>query len=592
MTRSRWTRPLPEAVAVDDPTATVTRVVGEHELDGAERHRRYEVRLPGVVVAESAVRTRGADLEVSEGSGGVRLAVTVPDGAGVARVRVPVSPHDWAAFRLPGPSFGEQCTAARRGDEGAAAAVRDAFADPVALALACGEFLDAEALVDLLGVLAAGDGAFADRLHGARYDVLRSLAVTPAAAAVDDGETFERVVSGLDDLDDVGDVGAVDALADVVAVCHDTVASTRRFVDDFGYDLPALERRDDGRFFAVVLAHVVRCDGVAAAMAHANRHGAGDVDYGETKRRAEAADYWERGAAWRALVRPAAQRDRQEFAYVLANACYWSGETTRSDSRLEELLHEGAAAAAASIDLDWIEGRARFQRHRAAGHRHRSSRTYALALDRFERAEAVAAEYDFLDPGEPLFSRTIVRSNRLARRGEVGRAVDVLEDGATRVRECDVPEERREEMLHHLDGQRHERLARLTDEDDATSRREHLEAAADHYRAIDFERSAERVETKLDETDPFAAAEADADDTEYVSRARGSTRTARPKRERGVAPETVPDLDDYLTEPAPDAVGSPDPGVLPDECGGDPHASPGPHDSHDPYADDVDDEWY
>ncbi|MFB6207311.1 MAG: hypothetical protein ABEJ05_12390 [Haloglomus sp.] len=577
MTRSRWTRPL--SAADDSDGATVTRVVGDHELAGAERRRRYEVRLHGVAVDPDDVHSGDADVDVTETDGDTRLSVVVPDGAGVARVRLPVAGTGaWAAFRLPGPTLGEQCIAATRGDEGAALAVRDAapVGDPLALGLACGAFLGPDALVDLLGTLAAADDAFADRLHAVRYDLLRSLAIAPSAA-VDTGESFEAVVAGFDALDAIGDVEAVDALADVVAVCHDSVAETRRFLDGLGYDLGALERRDDGRFAAAVLAHAARTEGVGAAMAHANRRTRGDVDYAEAKRRAESADYWERGAAWRALVGPAARRERREFAYVLANACYWSGEVSRSDSRLAELLHAGAAAAAATIDLDWIVGRARFQRHRAAGHRHRSSQNHALALARFENAASVAEKYPFLDPAEPRFSRAVVRSNQLARRDDIEGAIDVLEEAADRVRESDLSEERRSEMLHHLDGQRHERTARLA-RGDAADRRDHLAAAAEHYRAIGFERSAERVEAKLADVDPESA-EAE---RHRAAEVRGAP--LAPRAHRDVAPAEIPDLEDFLTEPAPEAVGSPDPGVLPDERGGpDPEREP---------RGGVDDGWY
>lgn len=601
MTRSRWQRPLPEAV--DAPAATVTRVVGDHEL-GSERARRYEVRLAGVTVDAAAVRSPDADAEVDEtGAGdGSRLFVTVPDGAGLARVRLPVPGTDeWVALRLPGPTFGEQCTAARRGDLGAAKAVRDAFESPVALALACGEFLDAESLVDLLAALAAGSDGERDALHAARYDVLRSLARSPAAAAVDAGEAFETVADGFDAIEEIGDVEAVDALGDVVAVCHDSPAETRAFLDGLGYDLAALERRDDGRFFAAYLAQVARSEGVGEAMAHVNRRASGDVDYGEAKRRAEDADYWERGVAWRALLRPAARRERGEFAYVLANACYWSGEVARTDSRLDELLHEGAEAAAASIGLEWVEGRARFQRLRSAGHRNRSSRNHALALDAFERAEAVAADYDFLDPWEPVYSQVVVRSNWRSSQGDNEAAVAAIEDGLDRLREFDVPAERREEMVHHLDGQKHERLAILARFEDDAARREHLEAAAEHYRSIGFERSADRLAEKLEEA--RRAADEDGDEFETVDDGSpvhgggsgggrggwgGPVPVSRPARESGVAPDEVPDLHDYLTEPAADAVGSPDPGVLPDEHGG-PHDPDAPGAHHDPASDDG---WY
>ena len=554
--RFRWTRPLP-----GDGAVTITRIVGDHE-DGVDgRQRRYTLDFPAG--CDSSVEpTRGAQVDVEDGV----HWVTVDDGAGLPRIRLRVA-DDTTAVRLPGPMVDERCTDAVGGDEGAARDLLTDVAGPVALAFACGEFLDPGPLAALLDTVAAASGSASDDLHAARYDILRAGVTTPAGPALDSRGAFETLAEGLDDAAEIGDVDAVDALADAVDVACDSPREAGALLDSLGYDLRDLETQGDGRFFAHHLAHVAATGGVGEA----KRYAAGrptELSYDQATTQAENADYWERGAAWRDAVVPAAGRSLEAFAYVLANALYWTGEVGRGDSRADELCFAGAAAAARAIDLDWVVGHARFERARSVGHRHRSKRNHALALNAFDRARSIAGQYGFLDPWEPTYSHAVVASNRHSTAGDHEAAIAALAEGRDALAEQDVPPERREEMLAHLDAQRNERRALLAD--DPETRVAHLETAVENYESVDFARSLERVREKLSEARDAAdeAVERDAGDDPARELLAGVPRkTLRTTADRGPTLEDIPSLHDFLTEPDPDAVGSADPGVLPDERG-------------------------
>lgn len=545
---------------------TVTRVAGEHE-HGSARERRYTLDGPN----DRSVLAASEGVEVPDD--GSQLWVTVADNAGLAWVRVAAAGGDSTRISLPGPSFDEACTDAIRGDSDTARALLDEFDSAVELPFACGQFLDVEGVVDLLEATATASGNAADALHAIRYDLIRTAVTTTAGPTVESASEFEALVNGLDAVEAVGEVGVVDALADTVAVAHESPGETRAFLADLGYDLPDLVDRAAGRFLAHYLAHVARSGGVRAAKQVAARAARGDdTDFEAAKARAQRADYWDRGAAWRDVVRPAASRSPDEFAYVLANALYWTGEVGRSDGRGDELLHEGAAAASATIDLDWITAHARFERCRAAAHRHRSSGNHAQALAQFEAAIALAEEYAVLDDWEPTYSQAIVRSNQHSARGDHERAVAVVEDAIDALRDLDVPEDRYKEMVHHLRGQAQERRALLAS--DEASRLGHLEAALDRYEAVGFERSVDRIEAKLDAVhepgDGTVVGPAASDQGEQFRG--GPQPSLRPERASGPSLSDIPDLHDFLTEPDETAVGSADPGVLPDERPG--HEAP------------------
>lgn len=548
--RARW------AVGDGGAVVRVTRIVGGHE-SGEDRERRYVLDFPAADPAWDAVSTRRASADRT----GDEFRVTVADGARLGRVRCLVG-GETLAVRLPGPVLGEAVEAATRGDEEAARTVRNAFDDPVSIPFCCGSFLDLDGVADLVAALADARRDAADALHGARYDLARTAAVSRTGLAAPTVAAFERFVARLDDVEAIGSLDPLDALGGALATVPGADAALDRLTA-LGYDPASLAARDDGRFLAVLAANRVLSGGREAARDTVRDYGDVREEYDRAKSRALSADYWERGRAWRDALGPAVTRSLDEFSFALANALHWTGEVSRADSRVDELLHDAAAAVAAAVDLAGVEGRARFARHQAAGHRHRNSHNHDFAVQHFDRARDVATDHDALAAWEPRYSRSVVRSNQLATRGRFRRAVDVLDDALDALADRDVPPNRREEVTHHLEAQKRERQAAV-DADDPGVRRVHLEAARDHFERAGFDRSAARVDRKLERADRDAG---DGAETRRrvapPERTVGTDRRTRVQwgdRVLGDAP-----LDDELTDHDPDAVGSVDPGVLPDD---------------------------
>jgi hypothetical protein len=528
----------------------VTRLVGDHELREHGAKRRY------VVAASLPVEAWVSRDATVERDGEARATVTVRERTGVVRLRVQVADGTGWLW-LPGPSFSAACETAADGDRDAARRVLAEFESATALAFALGELLDGATLVDVLDAVAAASERAADDLHARRYDFLRGALVTTAGPNLGGAEEIESLVGGLDGIDDIGDVAFAPVVADAMALATETVRGARAFVRDHGYSVADLVDRDD-RFFAYWLAHAARTGGVRAA----KREAAGrsiDASFEAARGAAEHADYWDRGGAWRDAAAAAASESDDAFAFALANALYWTGEVDRGDSRVDELLFDGAEAAARDIGLAWVTGHARFERARAVGHRHRTSTNHALAISAFEDAREVASEYDFLDPWEPTYSRAVVASNMHSARGDHDAAIDAIEAGKAALAEQAVPSDRREEMVAHLDAQRRERLANQTT---GETRRTHLDAALAGYESIGFERSVERVREKLatDTSDDDEAGGAAARTGAFARR-----QSAAAAEQRGPSVEDIPALHDFLTETDPNAVGSADPGVLPGE---------------------------
>lgn len=556
--RFRWDCPFAEG------PLQVTRVVGDHDFADGERQRRYTVSLPENVTADqTAVSTAAGVDTVWDGD----LWVTVHEDAALAGVRLTAGDHS-AAIRLPSPDFDDRLDGALDGDRDAARTLLGTFERAVPAVFACAPFVDVDGFVALVDVLAAASSTAADALHAARYDLVRTAATTDAGVQVDTAAEFEALATGLDGIADIGDVDVLNALGDTIAVAHDSAGESRAFLSALGFDLSALADRENGRFVASFLAQVARTAGVHDAKQQAARRASAvdHADFEAAKAAAERADYWDRGEAWREAVLSAAERSVDEFAYVLANALYWSGEVGRSDSRADELCYEGAAAAAATIDLEWVAGHATYERHRAAAHRHRSGRNHALALSQFESARETAHAHSFLDPWEPTYSAAIVRSNQLSATKNHEKAVAVLDEALDELGAEDVPDERFAEMRDHLVGQRHERQAKLAAGSD--DRLAHLEAALDHYESVGFDRSVERIRSKLDR-DGDESRDSTSDD------AIGPKPLLYRDPDAGPSLDDIPSLHDSLTASNPTAVGSADPGVLPDErddeFGGGPH---------------------
>ncbi|GAA0298827.1 hypothetical protein [Halarchaeum salinum] len=541
--RFRWTHTL-----ADDRDATLTRVAGAHE-DGDDPSRRYDCRLPADVDATLVDPAAGAQLDRDDD----RLTVTVPDSVDLVRLRLGTDAGR-TTVPLLGPTLGGHLTDALRSGGDAARALANHFGTAVAAVHACAHVLDSEGIVTLVDTLADASGAASDDLHARRYALCRAAARGTNGLAITDPESFETLADGLDAVAEIGDVDALDALGDLVAV-HGLDA-----VRAIGYDLVRLAHRDDGRFRASWLAALARDRGIDAAREVAGA-GGDDGDYARLKARATDADYRERGAAWRALCGPASRRSRETFRYVLANACYWTGEVGRTDARADELCYDGAIAAAPP-DLDWVRVRARYERARAVGHRHRSATNHPLAVAAFERAREIAEACpdDDVAPWDPLYSRLVVASNAHSADGDHAAAVEVVEDGLDALAEYEIPDTRADEIRHHLRGQRHERLALLARRDDDGAVETHLDTAVEHYEAAGLERSRERVAAKRDD----AANEDAADRADRAARAAGGVGPAPrpPSEDTGPSLDDIPDLHDSLTASDPNAVGSADPGVV------------------------------
>jgi len=569
--RFRWERPLP-----GDATATVTRVVGDHELPEEDGERRFRV--------DCSSRVASADVDAGTATVAAedRVTVVLPSDAGLARLRVAV-PDGTGRLSLPGPAFEGQLTATLDGDPGAARALVRETGGAMALALAAGEFLAVDDLVDLLEAAAESAGSTADDLHARRYDLARAIVATDAGPRADGREPMQRLVDGLDAIDAVGDVALDAVVADAMHLAAGTPRGARAFLRDCGFGVQELTERGDGSFPAALLAHATVTGGVPAAKRLASGWPA-EKTFDAAEADAESADYWERGEAWRAAVPTAADRGDEAFAYVLANALYWSGEVDRGDGRLAELLFDGAEVAGRNVDLEWVVGHARFERARARGHRHRTSRNHALAIAAFDEARMVADEYGFLDAWEPVYTRTVVASNMHSARGDHDAAVAALDAGQDALADLGVPEGRHEEMVAHLDAQRHERRAIQTG--NSAERRSHLESALENYEAVGFERSVDRIREKLDEEDGEGGDPSGSDGEDALSgreRAAVASRQALAGEQRGPSLADIPALHDFLTETDPHAVGSPDPGVLPGEReGGDFGAPEEPGDPRDP----------
>lgn len=564
--RFRWERPLP-----GDATATVTRVVGDHELPEEGGERRFQVDCSARVEAAEA------DCGTASVAGDDSVTAVLPADAAVVRLRVTV-PDGTGRLSLPGPAFEDRLTAALDGDTGAARALVREAGGVVALALSAGECLDVADLVALLDAVAGASGSAADDLHARRYDLARAVLATDAGPRVSERESVVSLAEGLDAIGAIGDVSLPAVVADAMHLAAGTPRGARAFLREYGFGVQELAERGDGSFLAALLAHATATGGVAAAKRLASGWPA-EKTFEAAEADAESADYWERGEAWRAVVPTAADRGDEAFAYVLANALYWSGEVDRGDSRLAELLFDGAARAGREVGLEWVVGHARFERARARGHRHRTSRNHALAIAAFDAARAVADEYGFLDAWEPVYTRTVVASNMHSADGDHDAAVAALDEGKAALEALDVPEGRHEEMVAHLDAQRHERRAIQTG--NPAERRSHLDSALEGYEAVGFERSVERIREKLAGDGDDDSSESEGEDAlSGRERAAVATRQALAGEQRGPSLADIPALHDFLTETDPNAVGSPDPGVLPGEREG--SAFGGPEEPGDP----------
>lgn len=496
----RWT----QSITGDD----AVRLVRHERADAMERPRAttYDVRFPATVgeMDDVTVVTPGdavvGPVERPQGGppGSLELTVTVPDDAGVERIVVSWS-EGRAVVYVPSVRISEQCEAAIDGDESAAAAVLAAFETPVQVPLLCGAFLDLPEVVALVDAVTTVDGHASSVIHSFRYPIIRAALVCPTGLSVASDRKLETLVAGFDAIDAVGSVELVDALAETMATAFGSATETAALVASLGYDLADLERRDDGRFFACHLAHLVTTDGVRAARGHTmRRRWHLDGNYERRKYEARTAAYRDRGREWRALLCASARESADEFVYVLANALYWTGYAVRSDSRMAELLYDAASTVVTAIDLPELRARARFESHIAAGHRLRSCHQFAAAARRFRDAKWLATRHEFLPTWEPRYNEVVVHAHDLTADGDHEAASRAIDDGIGDLLEYDIRPEPANRAIHHLKGQQLEAEAESVGISDPSKIRGLLRDARDHYAVIDFDRSRDRVERKIE----------------------------------------------------------------------------------------------
>lgn len=613
MRQYRWRNHLPNGNSVDVVCLEGGDSVSE-EQDAVEYHITLSEAATGAEPVRAVPRTDQSHLTVTriQNSSAAAFSVTVPAGCGLSRIHLSYDEGQYP-LSLPGPTFQNTCSAAINGDPDAIETLLEEFATPPLVPVICGEFLTIAEVGALIENLTKTDFHAAGTLHSFRYDLVRSAIVSPVGLSVGSTEELDSLVAALDQNEHIGSVKLVDVLGDAMATSVDTPAATEALVADLGYDLATLERYEDDLFFACYLSQLVLTEGIRVAEGHVmQRRYHLEGDYVRRKTEAKNAAYDDRGRVWRELLCLAGRESLDEFTYVLANALYWSGEVSRTDSRMNELLLEAAASVAADIGLTKVEGRAQYDRQLGRGHRLRGQHCYSMAEAQFERAGEIAANHEFLPNWEPVYCAANVRSAELQAAGKHEQAIDTLDEVLERLFEYDVSSSKLNHIVHHLEGKKLEWEAQIAsfgaDGPDPVSL---LEEAQSHYKAIGFERSRDRTARKLQHAkrrapssstnEPTATSSSNESSTTAGSsnksssaisstteskatspasktEARSQTEQTSPSESSGSQPSprarqprdhvhssharddvgSNPDLDDFLTPPDPDEVGSAD----------------------------------
>jgi hypothetical protein len=180
--------------------------------------------------------------------------------------------------------------------------------------------------------------------------------------------------------------------------------------------------------------------------------------------------------------------------------------------------------------------------------------------------------------------------------GHHKQAVEVLDNALARLFEYEVPEEKLNHIVHHIEGQKLEAKANIADFHSSSTNPESLLSEAEsHYATIDLTRSKERVHRKLQDAKrraPTADTETPTDDTDQAVSSRVESRAApasasgksgssepQPRRRSGEhvraghaqsTSEQNPALDDFLTSPDHSKTGSADLMTSPDDRDSDP----------------------
>lgn len=492
----RWTQAL-----TDEITSTCVQ-----ETRPTYSWTNYRVEVPSLTgePGEWFVRTPGGatvatSIQQRDAATGFVETISVPDESSVERVIV-----EWDGGRgvlyLPSAPFLDACEDAIRGDRSAAQSVIQAVETPVKLPLLCGAFLELGDVIRLIETVTDADRYAASTIHSYRYPILRSALVNATGLSVTTASNFEALVDGFDSIEAIGPVSAIDCVADAMSTVHRSVTETKDLLTTLGYEPDAFEQREDGRFFAYLLAHAVLTEDVSAAQGYAMRRRRYlDGNYERRKIEARNAPHDERGEKWRRLICAAARESEGEFIYVLSNALYWTGQTIRSDSRVQELVYRGASVVVDRIDLPELAGWATFEWHVAAGHRLRSRNQFSAAETRFAEARKVAQRYNHLPEWQARYNETVVRAHQQTDAGRYEAALKAVENGIETVLQYDLQPETATRIVHHLKGQHCEIAAETARASDPQEARSLLDEAREHYDAIEFTRSRDRTKRKQEQ---------------------------------------------------------------------------------------------
>ncbi|MDZ7701525.1 MAG: hypothetical protein U5J98_05355 [Halobacteriales archaeon] len=506
MTSRAWARPVD-----GDGTAQVS--VESTDESGPIR---YRIEFPFMVgdTSTADVQVTGVgslvdhELRSEDGLPVSDLIVSIPAEATVERLLVR-SREEPVVVHLPSGPVLEACDRALDGDEDAAGMLLDRFASPVELPFVCGSFLALDETVELVRALARADRYARSLLHSYRYAIVRGAVVSKAGLHVRTYRELVALADGLDGVEEIGAVSVVEALGDVMATVAGSPGETEALLDALGADFESVDDESDGLLTACFLAQLACVDGVEAAQRfEVPRRLPPRGNYDRRKRAVFHADYGERGRAWRRLLNAARRQSEDEIGYVLAYALYWTGEESRTDSRMDELLLRGAETVAAHKRLDKIAAKARYNRLMAAGHRLRAAHCWGPSATAFADARELAEQRSYLAEWEPILAEGIVRSRQLSTRGDHGAAVQSLDRTIEALLAAGPPTAVANRSVRHLKAQKSEIDAQRYRSEAPAIAQHLLEEARAHYDALDFERSRAKIDRQLGRLPPEAAEEA------------------------------------------------------------------------------------
>lgn len=595
--RRYWTTILPEGgkvvlscIYVGDDDTSSTSKSGHEIVVSAENASLTNLSIDP---ASTQVLNKSIEHQGTE-SNNTQFRVFMPPGVGIVRSRVIYDEGTHSLF-LPGPDFLNAVIAATEGDRGAAKTVLTHFSTPIQAPAICGAFLTIDEIGALLQAISELNEYSSGRLHAYRYNLIRGAIISSSGLSVNTADELESLIDCIADIDGMESVTVPEALGGTIARISPNKTGLTQLLSRLGYELSELEQRDDGLFFICHIAQLVETEGFRAAEGHVmQRRWRLSGDYRRRKSEAEAAEYEDRGRAWRELLCAAARQSINEFAEVLAHALYWSGEVLRTKSRTDELLFSAAHTVAEKIGHSWIEGRAQYEQRMARGHRLRSQNCFSMAKYEFEKAASVAAECRGLPEWKPIYDKATVLSSEYRINGNPTQSVTVLEETLVMLSKHDIRAEKREHITHHLKAQIAEATAQVPSvRNDPADVISFLQDAQTHYKSIDFSRLQKRVEKKIHELKSNRTSESSSNTgSEAPTTTKPSTATQQESESSSShvsnstrRPETVaqrlttnrnfpqtserirsehardsfepnPDLDDFLTPSDPSEVGS------------------------------------